>query len=78
MLYGTIYVAGNNKSYQNFQSKMSDIFVQLQESSKLPDRFSYKTPILNLTENLPVGDALIHADRQTDMRKVNACFARTS
>jgi len=71
MFYGKIYVAGNNKSYQNLQSKMSDIFVQLQASSKLPDRFLYKSPVLNLTEIIPVGAALIHADRQTDMTKVN-------
>jgi hypothetical protein len=51
-------------------------FVQLYASSELQDIFSYKFPILNLAEILPVGAAPIHADRRTDMTNVNTRFAR--
>ena len=33
-----------------------------------------KSPVRNLTENRPVGTALIHADRQTDMTKEIGSF----
>jgi len=39
------------------------------------DIFSLKSPISNFTEIRPVGAALIHADRRTDMMKPIRAFA---